>query len=52
MNDVLRSTEQIARAWRKCQQHGIDDEEIFNGAVFFGRPDMIERLSSNFFTAS
>jgi hypothetical protein len=45
MNDAVRSTEQIARAWRECQQHGIDDEEIFNGAVFFGRPDMIERLS-------
>jgi len=45
MNDVVRNTEQVARAWRECQQHGIDDEEIFNGAVLFGRPDMIERLS-------
>jgi hypothetical protein len=45
MNDIVRNTEQIARAWRECQQHGIDDLEIFNGAVFFGRPDMIDRLS-------
>jgi hypothetical protein len=45
MNDIVRNTEQIARAWRECQQHGIDDEELFNGAIFFGHPDMIERLS-------
>lgn len=45
MTDHLRATEQIARAWRKCQQQGINNEETFNGALLFGRPKDIECLS-------
>jgi hypothetical protein len=45
MIDPLIITEQIARAWRKCQQHGIDDQDTFNGALLLGQSEKIECLS-------